>query len=327
MVTIKDVAKHAGVSVTTTSYALNGEGNISEATRQRVLAVAEQLNYHPNAFARHLKTSKTHTIGIFITRFGGAFYEDILEGIHDVILKTDYELIVCPESRPAHNILMYRQVDGAIVFDSKIASDVLLKLAAATFPVVVMDRALQHEFIFPLLLDNEQGVRQAFHHFYNQGLRRLSFVAGPLGSFDSSERMRAFLDEARQRGLDVPIYYGDFTEASGYAAGEALLACANPPEGVFCANDQMAIGLLRALQARGLRAPDDIAVVGFDDILLASYIQPTLSTVRASRALWGAQAATRLLNFLEHHEQIDTQRVPTEFIPRQSSTRLLRASA
>ena len=327
MVTIKDVAKHAGVSVTTTSYALNGEGAISEATRRRVQAAAEQLNYHPNAFARHLKKNKTHTIGIFITRFAGAFYEDILEGIHDVVLQTDYELIVCPESRPAHTILMYRQVDGAIIFDSKIASEALLKLASAAFPIVVMDRPLQHDFIFPLLLDNEPGVRQAFRHLYDQGLRKLAFVTGPPASFDSSERLRAFLDEAQRRGLDVPLYTGDFTEASGYAVGEALLASPGRPEGVFCANDQMAIGLLKALQTHGLNAPDDMAVVGFDDILLASYFHPTLSTVRASRVLWGAQAATRLLNFLDHGEPIDARRVPTEFIQRQSSLRPPRAAA
>src|SRR5512141_3105212 len=98
MTTIKDVAKQAGISVTSASYALNGTGTISEATRKRVLEAAEELNYHPNAFARHLKNRKTSTIGVFITRSGGSFYVEILEGIHDVILKTDYELIVCPET-------------------------------------------------------------------------------------------------------------------------------------------------------------------------------------------------------------------------------------
>src|SRR5512143_583613 len=99
MTTIKDVAKHAGVSITSASYAINSTGSISAATRKRVLEAAEALNYHPNAFARNLKNPKTLTIGVFITRFGGSFYEEILEGIHDVLLKTDYELIVCPESR------------------------------------------------------------------------------------------------------------------------------------------------------------------------------------------------------------------------------------
>jgi len=122
-VTIKDVADRAGVSVTSASYAINGKGTISEATRKRVLNAAEELNYHPNAFARNLKRQRSGTIGVFISRFGGLFYEDILDGIHAAILDTDFELIVCPESRPVNKHLTQRQVDGAIVFDSKISSN------------------------------------------------------------------------------------------------------------------------------------------------------------------------------------------------------------
>ena len=104
MTTIKDVAKQAGVSIASASYALNGTGTISTETRERVLAAAEELNYHPNAFARNLKNPKTRTIGVFISRFGGSFYEEILEGIHDAVLRTNYELIVCPESRSARRM-------------------------------------------------------------------------------------------------------------------------------------------------------------------------------------------------------------------------------
>src|SRR5690606_3606604 len=113
--------------------------SIGEATRKRVLQAGEALNYHPNAFARNLKHRKTQTIGVFISRFGGSCYEEILDGIHSVILDTDYELLVCPESRSTRRILLHRQVDGAIVFDSKIPSDSILKLALSHFPIVVLD--------------------------------------------------------------------------------------------------------------------------------------------------------------------------------------------
>lgn len=322
MTTIRDVAQQAGVSITTASYALNGNGTIGDDTRKRVLAVAEELNYHPNAFARHLKKIKTRTIGVFITRFGGAFYEDILEGIHDVILNTDYELIVCPESRPAHRILMYRQVDGAIVFDSKIASNTIMKLAAASFPIVVLDRHLRSDFIFPLLLDNPQGVREAFQHLYRQGLRKMAFVAGALDSFDNAERMRTFLGEARQHNLDVPIYHGNFTEASGYEAAQSIVLSGNLPEAVFCANDQMAIGFLRALREHNLQAPADVAVIGFDDIQIARFMHPSLSTVGASRSEWGMTAIRQLINYLEDQTPFQSQRIPTHFIARTSSSRL-----
>lgn len=319
MTTIRDVAKHAGVSITAASYALNGTGTIAEATRRRVLEAAEELNYHPNAFARHLKKIKTRTIGVFITRFGGAFYEEILEGIHEVVLDTDYELIVCPESKPAHRVLMYRQVDGAVVFDSKIASSTILKLAAPGFPIVVLDRLLDHDYVFPLLLDNATGVREVFLHLYQQGLRRLAFVAGAADSFDNSERMRTFLDEARQHSLTVPVYQGNFTEASGYEAGQAILGSTPLPEAVFCANDQMAIGLLRAMRERGLSAPDDIALAGFDDIPIARYMQPSLSTVGVSRFQWGSTAIRQLIEYLENGTPFQSQRIPTRFIARASS--------
>lgn len=319
MTTIKDVARRAQVSITSVSYALNGTGTISEATRKRVLQAAEELNYHPNAFARHLKTRKTHTIGIFISRFGGLFYEEILEGIHDAALKTDYELIVCPESRSQRRILTNRQVDGAIVFDSKIQSDLLTRLASRRFPIVVLDRLLEGEYLFPLLVDNPQGAREAFRHLYEQGARSLAFVAGASDAFDNAERMRTFLEEAAAHQVPVRCYQGDFTEASGYAVARDLLGEPELPDGVFCANDQMAIGLIKALKERGLTPPDDLAIVGFDDIPLAQYVQPPLSTVGASRFLWGTVAATLLIAFLEDGVEPHPSRIPVKLIVRQSS--------
>lgn len=318
MTTIRDVAKRAGVSVTTASYVLNNTGNISAATRLRVMEAAEELNYHPNAFARHLKKVKTRTIGVFISRFGGSFYEEILEGIHDVILNTDYELIVSPETRSPRRLLHYRQVDGAIVFDSKIPDVSVLKLASRRFPIVVLDRLLQNDFILPLLLDNSQGVREAFQHLYGQGARRIAFVAGA-PSIDNTERMETFLAEAKQHGLTVPLYQGNFTEGSGYEAAQTIFQAGELPQAVFCANDQMAIGFLRAMHERGLRAPQDIAVVGFDDIPIARYMQPSLSTVGASRFEWGAAATRQLLDFLENNTPFQPYRIPTHFIARESS--------
>jgi LacI family transcriptional regulator len=320
MTTIRDVANRAGVSVTAASYALNDTGTIGEATRQRVLKAAEELNYYPNAFARNLKQGKTLTIGVFISRFSGSFYEEILEGIHSVILDTDYELLVCPESRSPRRILLHRQVDGAIVFDSKISDEAVLKLASRRYPIVVLDRALQSEFILPLLLDNPQGVREAFAHLYGQGFRKLAYVAGAMDSFDNAERMKTFLSEAGQSGLSVPVYAGNFTEISGYEAAKTIFQSGSLPEAVFCANDQMAIGFLRAMQEHDLRAPDDIALVGFDDIPITRYMQPSISTIDASRFEWGTTAIRQLIGFLENDAPFEPHRIPTRYLARESST-------
>ncbi len=321
MITIKDVAKHANVSITSASYALNGTGSISAATRKRILEVAEELNYHPNAFARNLKNRKTHTIGVFISRFSGSFYEDILDGIHESVLQTSYDLIICPESRRISKILTHRQVDGAIVFDSKIKDDIILKLASENFPIVVLDRSFDVEYIFPLLIDNQKGTVEAFHHLYDQGARRMYFISGALDSFDNTERMKAFLEEGAKNNLSILTYYGNFTEESGYDAGKMIIGSRPLPDAVFCANDQMAIGFLKAMKENDLVAPDDIAVVGFDDIQIARYMHPSLSTIGASRNLWGTLAATQLIDFLENSIPFQSHRIHTELITRESSTR------
>ncbi len=321
MTTIKDVARHARVSITSASYALNGTGTISEATRKRVLLAAEELNYHPNAFARNLKKRKTRTLGVFITRFGGSFYEEILEGIHDAVLKTDYELIVCPESHTKRRILTHRQVDGAIVFDSKVQSNTIIKLASKNFPIVVLDRYLEAEYLFPLLIDNQLGTREAFYHLYGQGARKIFFISGALDSFDNMERMKAFLGEADKNNVTVQCYNGNFTEESGYDIARMIIDTDDLPEAVFCANDQMAIGFIKAMREKGLKAPDDIAIVGFDDIQIAQYMQPSLSTIGASRFAWGSSAATQLIDFLENELPFQSHRIPTRLIQRESSTR------
>lgn len=320
MTTIKDIARLAGVSVTAVSYALNDTGTISDETRKRVQQAAKELNYHPNAFARHLKKRKTLTIGVFITRFGGSFYEEILEGIHDAVLQTDYELMVCPESRTIPRLLTQRQVDGAIVFDSRTQSEMLLRLASKRFPIVVLDRYLKADYLLPLLLDNQRGTREAFAHLYAQGARRMGFVSGAADSLDNHERMRAFLQEAAQHSAPVQHYLGNFTERSGYEAAREMLAGDDLPEAVFCANDQMAIGLIKALKEAQVRIPQDVGVVGFDDIQIARYMQPTLSTVGTSRTAWGATAATELINYLEAGTPFPIPyRLPVQLIPRESS--------
>lgn len=319
MSTIRDVAKRAGVSVTTASYALNDTGTIGEATRKRVLEAAEELNYHPNAFARNLKKRKTHTIGVFISRFGGSFYEDILDGIHSVILDTDYELLVCPESRSTRRMLIHRQVDGAIVFDSKISNESILKLASKNFPIVVLDRFLSSDSLLSLLLDNRDGVREAFSHLYGQGLRKLAYIAGAMDSFDNAERMETFLAEGAAHQLKIPVHQGNFTESSGYEIAHSIIDSKDLPEAVFCANDQMALGFLRGMHEAGLNAPTDIALVGFDDIPLARYAKPTLSTIGTSRFEWGARAIRQLIEHLEYDTAFQSHRIATKFIPRQSS--------
>jgi len=318
-VTIKDVADHAGVSVTSASYAINGKGTISEATRKRVLKAAEELNYHPNAFARNLKRQKSGTIGVFISRFGGLFYEDILDGIHAAILDTDFELIVCPESRPVNKHLTQRQVDGAIVFDSKISSKLLLKIASERLPIVVLDRNIDSPYIYPMLLDNQDGAKAIFEHLYAQGARRIYYLTGASDSFDNKERMRTFVKEAKKKGIIIQVFTGNFTQEAGYDVGKLIVRSNDLPQAIFCANDQMAIGFIKAMHECEIHVPEEVSVVGFDDIAIAQYMQPSLTTVGYSRFNWGQQAASQLINYIANGIQIQPGRIPVQLIERESS--------
>ncbi|KAF0227586.1 MAG: LacI family transcriptional regulator [Erysipelotrichaceae bacterium] len=317
MTTIKDVAKLAGVGVSTVSYALNGTGTVSEATRQKILKAAEALNYHPNGMARNLKMKKTHTIGVFISRFGGAFYEEILEGIHAASMQAKYELIVCPESETTHKILTQRQVDGAIIFDSKINSDILIRLATKHFPIVTLDRVLGVEHTYPLMPDNRQGAITAFNHLYAQGYRKIAFVAGSKDAHDNLERTEAFLGVAKDKNIVIEQYEGDFTHDSGYRIGKTIINTNDLPEAVFCANDQMALGFMKAMAEYHLKAPQDIAIVGFDDITLAQYNQ--LTTIGVSRKEWGALAAKQLIELIEDETPFRSYKIRVKLIERASS--------
>jgi LacI family transcriptional regulator len=305
--------------VTSASYAINGKGTISEATRKRVLKAAEELNYHPNAFARNLKRQKSGTIGVFISRFGGLFYEDILDGIHAAILDTDFELIVCPESRPVNKHLTQRQVDGAIVFDSKISSKLLLKIASERLPIVVLDRNIDSPYIYPMLLDNQDGAKAIFEHLYAQGARRIYYLTGASDSFDNKERMRTFVKEAKKKGIIIQVFTGNFTQEAGYDVGKLIVRSNDLPQAIFCANDQMAIGFIKAMHECEIHVPEEVSVVGFDDIAIAQYMQPSLTTVGYSRFNWGQQAASQLINYIANGIQIQPGRIPVQLIERESS--------
>jgi len=206
------------------------------------------------------------------------------------------------------------------VFDSKIKSDLLLKLVSKKFPIVVLDRYLEADYLFPLLIDNQQGVKEAFYHLFNQGARNIFFISGALDSFDNTERMKAFLIEADKNNITIQCFNGNFTEDSGYDIARLIFETKDLPDAVFCANDQMAVGFIKAMKENNLRAPADIAVVGFDDIQISKYMQPSLSTIGTSRFLWGSLAATQLIDFLENGNPFQLERIPTRLIQRESST-------
>lgn len=315
MVSIKDIAKQAGVSISTVSYALNGNPKVTEETTARILAVANELNYVPNAAARSLKRRETKIIGVFLTDFSGAFYGDLLQGVKEVLSVKGYDLIVC-SGKQSHRMLPERLVDGAIILDETFASEELASYAERGHKLVVLDRELNHSNINQVLLDNKAGAALAVEFLLEQGHRKLYVLTGPRGSFDSRQRLAAATQVVeRISGASLSVIEGDFNKSSGEHAAARLITdgvirANGEPAAIFCFNDEMAIGMCHYLQRNhpDIIIGQDLHLIGFDNLELASYMHPRLSTIDYSKRKWGAIAAEQLLRLIGGQE-VEQERI------------------
>lgn len=326
MVTIKDVAKKAGVSIATASCALNNHDNVKETTRQRVLEAASALSYTPSGFARNLKKQKTILIGAFFNDFIGPFYSELIRGIQEVTVLNHYQLIACSDyggdQSTANRFLRERMVDAAIVMANDIPSETLVQVADKDFPIMVLDRKLNHDYIYNVLIDNEGGAQMAVRHLIQNGYKRIAYLCGNVNSYDNSKRFAGYKKVLADCGIAFDkdlVIKGDFTERGGYQGMLEYLSGNSAPEAVFAGNDEMAIGALRALHELKLRVPEDVALVGFDDIQLASYVKPPLTTIRRPMYELGT-LATHILFSAIRGDPVDTSvTLSTKLIVRESS--------
>lgn len=298
MSTIKDVAKLAGVSISTASYALNNRPNVHPETKARILMCAKQLNYYPNGNARNLKARKTGNIGVFVYAFAGPIFSDILEGIRQRIYESDYNMIVS-SGITSENLLNERQVDGAIVVDIKLKDDILINYANHGHPVFLLDRKLSHEHIYTSLVDNEGLVYEFIKDMIQKGYNDFAYLSGPSQAFNNEARYKGFKKALQEKNLEHGLIQASFTIKSGYEAGTKLAKIEKKPRFIFCANDESAIGLIEALKQNGIRIPDDVAVAGFDNIALDEYITPKLTTISIEHLNWGKHVAGALIDVLQ----------------------------
>lgn len=301
-VTIKDVAREAKVSVASVSRALNGSANVTEITRRRILGVAEKLRYVPHSAARSLITRRTQTVGALLPDLFGEFFSELIRGIDLAARARGLHLLVSsshgnPSEAAAALRAMQGRVDGVLVMSPHVDAEFLTEHLADALPAVLINTAA-HTNKYPTLnIDNYGGARAMTQHLLASGFDSIAFVTGPAGNFDASERLRGFNDAVAASAVpvDARILDGDFTEESGYRVGRQLCASNTRPRAVFAANDMMAIGLLLALNESGVRVPDDIALAGFDDIPIARFVNPPLTTVRVRIADLGRSALERLV--------------------------------
>lgn len=303
-VTIKDVAKQANVSVATVSRALNGHENVADAVRERVLHVASQLRYSPHHAARSLSSRRTHTVGVVLPDLYGEFFSELMRGIDQIARERGQHLLVSsyhgnPEEQGKALLAMRGRVDGLLVMSPFVADGkALADNLEPSMPAVLMNTSLADGAHAAIRVDNYNGARAMMRHLLEAGHRRVAFIAGPENNFDACERRRGYCDELAASLPDAEpwIMPGDFDEASGHRAGGDLLSASQRPDAVFAANDMMALGCLFAFSQAGVRVPQDIAIAGFDDIPLARYVHPPLTTMRVDIAELGGRALRTLLD-------------------------------
>lgn len=301
-VTIRDVARLANVSVATVSRALNGHGNVAEAVRKRVIAIAEEQHYTPHHAARSLSSRRTRTVGVVLPDLHGEFFSELVRGIDLVARGHGLHLLVSsyhgnPKEQAAALQSMRGRVDGLLVMSPYVGDlDALRNNLVPALPAVLINTHLVRDGCSAIGIDNYGGARAMTRHLLDGGRRRIAFIAGPSDNFDAHERLRGYKD-ALAEALPAArpwVLPGDFDEASGHQAGRELLAAGEHPDAVFAANDMMAMGCLFALGQAGLDVPGDIALAGFDDIPLARYVHPALTTMRVDIAELGGRAMRAL---------------------------------
>lgn len=331
------MAKLSGVSVSTVSRVFNGYGDVSAATRDRVLATARSLDYAPSAAARTLVRRRSQLIGVVLFTghehpdIGHPFFQDVLVGLKHGIGSRGYDVLLFATEQPgsngdaAHSYLRrarHHNVDGVVLMGVDRSDPEVLKLVEAGIPLIGVDLDIAGPKATHVASDNVGGARLAVRHLHGLGHRRIATIAGPQDHKPGADRLVGFRAELHALGLEARPEYeqvGDWYTESGERAVQALLALPEPPTAIFAAADLMAVGAMKAAREAGRRVPDDLAVVGFDDIQLASLLDPSLTTIRQDKVGVGRAAARALVEQIENPETTPAAlTLPVELVVRAS---------
>ena len=331
MSTIREVAERSGVSVATVSRVFNDYPDVSAATRERVLAAARDLEYAPSAAARTLVGRRSQLVGVGI--FTGyehpdiehPFFQDVLVGLKHGVGARGYDVLLFASEQPGAYLRRARhhRVDGVVLWGVDSKDPELRALVDAGIPLVTVDLVAEGPRATWVTSDSIEGGRLAVRHLRELGHRRIATIAGlPQYTKPGADRLRGYREEMQAAGLPMVERDGDFYADSGEAAMRELLALPEPPTAVFAASDLMAFGAIKAIVAGGLRVPEDISVVGFDDIAAARLAHPRLTTIRHDKVALGLAAAQALVDEIEGSAgRPPPVTLPVELVVRESTTR------
>lgn len=324
--TISDVAEKSGVSIATVSRVLNGTTPVSSEITDRVLGVIEELKFVPRTAARTLASRKTNTIGLILSEIGGAFFPHLLKGIESETHKSGYELLIHSTQAPhvkTRKTLGEHNTDGLLVFTSSLEMHELQRLYEIQFPIVLMHQTPPDEIKIPVItIENKDGAAMLVSHLIETHNRqRIVFLRGPEGHEDSIWRERGYREALETHHFPFDsnlVAVGGFDEQQAFTAIQKMIADDVQFDAVFAGDDDGAIGAFRALQNAGRLIPDDVAVVGFDDVQFARYISPPLTTIRAPIEEVGREAVRQLICLLKGEQAQSLVLMRTELVIRES---------
>lgn len=329
---IFDVAERAGVSISTVSNVLNKTKYVSPALVARVEQAVAELSYEVNPIARSMKNKKTGIIGVITEDMCGVFYPYVVRGIHAVATEKGHQVLICDTQGMTGNAeaferekklfdkLIASRVDGIIFISSVPRQDSERYFAemkkhsnknGKNIPLVSLERDFTDSGIDSIIFDGYHNARLAVQHLIDVGCRNICHITGPVGMDIIEERERGFTDALRENNIPFDARtmraYGDFTHQSGYIAMQTLLNQVPELDGVFCDNDQMAVGALKVLKKAGKKVPEEIKLIGYDDVFLASLVEPPLSTIHIQKRHAGIEAAQILFSRIESEEEVTPQ--------------------
>ncbi|WP_152446868.1 LacI family DNA-binding transcriptional regulator [Janthinobacterium sp. HH01] len=328
-VTLQNVAEKAGVSVMTVSRALSGEGYVAEKTRARVLAAASELGYSPNISARMMRGSRTNVIGVLVNDLQSTVINEIIGAVSVAVRAHNMDLIIYnsieelgSSTRTGINQIMRGLCDGLLFILPRLKDGYIDMLEQSSLPMVLINYCRTETTLPVVRGDNRMGGREAVNHLLQLGHRRIAFIGGSAHTGQSQERQRGYAEALKAAGIAVDkqlIAAGDFGQLSGFQATGKLLALAEPPTAIFAANDEMAFGAMDAVRAHGLRVPQDVSVIGFDDIPAASHVHPKLSTLRQPLTAISEAAVQELLRRITGADAQQRAEFPSQLVVREST--------
>jgi LacI family transcriptional regulator len=308
--TMKEVAEHAQVSLSTVSYVINNSGPVAPERRKRVLDAVRALEYSPNESARNLKRRSPSTVGLVVPQLTNQFFALVAEGVEKAASERDVLVVlVVPDAELSEDkqaqLLRRQRVDGVIYLSGTGSIPASIYEIARYGPVVLVDEEIPGSGLPAIVSESRKGARAVAAHVLEQGHRRIAVISGPLALWTARQRLAGYREAFAGAGLDpdsVPVHEGDYDEPSGRALAAQILAGRSRPTALICANDLLAIGAMEYCREAKLRVPDDVSIVGFDDLPLSAFLTPRLTTVRQPAHEMGYRAASALFDLLEHGE-------------------------